>query len=62
MADWKKIADGLGAGIPDAQMAAIGPTLEALEKQFHPLTLTLSPADDTATPFAPEIAAPETER
>ena len=55
MTDWKKIADGLDAGIPDAQMTAIGPTLEALGKLFHPLTLTLKPEDDIATPFAPEI-------
>ena len=55
MADWKKIADGLEAGIPDAQMATIRPTLDALDKLFHPLTLTLKPEDDIATPFAVEI-------
>ena len=53
MADWKKIADGLNAGIPDAQMETIRPTLEGLDKLFHPLTLTLRPEDDIATPFAP---------
>lgn len=55
MADWKKISDGLGTGIPDAQIATISPTLEALDKLFHPLTLTLKPEDDIATPFAPEV-------
>ena len=54
MADWKKIAEGLGTGIPETQIASISPTLEALDKLFHPLTLTLKPEDDIATPFAPE--------
>ena len=57
MSDWKKIAEGLNAGIPDEQMEAIRPTLDGLEKSFHPLTLTLTPEDDIATPFAPEIEA-----
>ena len=56
MADWKKIADGLATGIPGPQLAAITPTLDALEKSFRPLALTLKPEDDTATPFAPEPA------
>ena len=60
MSDWKKIAEGLNAGIPDAQIEAIGPGLDALEKLFHALTLTLQPEDDIATPFVPEIV-PETE-
>ena len=55
MADWKKISDGLHTGISDSQLAAISPTLDGLEKLFHPLTLTLNPEDDTATPFAPEL-------
>jgi len=55
MADWKKIADGLGAGIPDAQIETIRPTLDALEKLFQPMAATLRPEDDIATPFAPEI-------
>ena len=55
MADWKKIAEGLDAGIPEAQITAIRPTLEALDKLFHPLTLTLTSVDDTATPFTPEL-------
>jgi hypothetical protein len=54
--DWKKIADGLNSGIPDAQLEAISQTLDALDKTFHPLTLTLLPEDDIATPFTPEIA------
>ena len=57
MADWKKIAEGLDAGIPVAQIETIRPTLEALDKLFHPLTLTLAPVDDTSTPFEPEIPA-----
>jgi hypothetical protein len=59
MADWKKISDGLNTGIPDAQIESIRPTLDALEKRFQPLALTLTPEDDTGTPFAPEIT-PET--
>jgi hypothetical protein len=55
MADWKKIAEGLDAGIPGTQIETIRPTLEALEKMFQPLVLTLRPEDDIATPFAPEI-------
>ena len=57
MSDWKKIAEGLNAGIPDAQLETIRPALDGLEKLFHPLTLTLEPEDDIATPFAPEIEA-----
>jgi hypothetical protein len=55
MADWKKIAEGLGTGIPDAQIETIRPTLDALEKSFQPMVMTLHPEDDIATPFAPEI-------
>ena len=55
MADWKKLAEGLNTGIPDVQIETIRPTLDALETLFHPLTLTLKPEDDIATPFAPEI-------
>ena len=55
MSDWKKISEGLNTGIPDAQIETIRPTLDGLEKLFHPLTLTLTPEDDIATPFAPEI-------
>ena len=55
MSDWKKIAEGLNAGIPDAELETIRPTLDGLEKLFRPLTLTLNPEDDIATPFAPEI-------
>lgn len=54
MSDWMKIAEGLNAGIPDAQIETIRPTLDGLEKLFRPLTLTLKPEDDIATPFAPE--------
>ena len=56
MADWKKIAEGRKAGIPDTQLEAIRPTLDALEKAFSPLVHTLQPDDDSATPFEPEIA------
>ena len=55
MADWKKISDGLNTGIPDAQIEAFRPTLDALEKTFQPLVSTLRPEDDIATPFAPEF-------
>ena len=53
MADWKKIAEGLNLGIPDAQLETIRPALERLDKSFHTLTPTLQPEDDIATPFAP---------
>ena len=56
MADWKKISDGLGTHIPDTQLAAITPTLDGLEQLFRPLALSLTPEDDTATPFSPEPA------
>jgi hypothetical protein len=55
MADWKKISDGLHTGIPDSQIESVRPTLDALEKAFQPLLLTLHPEDDTATPFLPDI-------
>jgi len=55
MTDWNKISDGLGAGIPAAQIDAFRPTLDALEKSFDALKATLTPEDDTATPFMPEI-------
>jgi hypothetical protein len=59
MADWKKISDGLNTGITEAQIESIRPTLDALEKRFQQLALSLTPEDDTATPVAPEII-PET--
>lgn len=55
MADWKKLAEALHTGIPDAQIETIRPTLDGLEKLFQPLTLTLQPEDDIATPFVAEM-------
>ena len=57
MADWHKISDGLLTGIPAAQIDAIRPVLDSLEKTFQPLLLTLTPEDDSATPFTPEFDA-----
>jgi hypothetical protein len=58
MKDWHKISDGLASGIPTAQIDTIRPTLDALEKLFRPLAATLTPEDDTATPFSsPESMA-----
>lgn len=57
MTDWNKVAEGLDAGIPAAQLDAIRPTLTALETTFRPMVATLAPDDDSATPFAPDIEA-----
>ncbi len=55
MADWKKLAEALNTGIPDAQIETIRPTLDGLQKLFQPLTLTLQPDDDIATPFVAQV-------
>jgi hypothetical protein len=54
--DWKKIADARGTGIPDAQLAAVSPTLDALEKAFRPLQATLKPDDDLSVLFVADQA------
>lgn len=55
MADWTKISEGFETGIPATQIEAFRGTLDALEKTFQPLIAMLTPEDDSATPFNPEI-------
>ena len=51
MPDWKKAAQALAPEIPDAQLDAITPSLDALEKAFRALPLTLAAEDDPAPLF-----------
>lgn len=57
MPDWKKAAQALDLGIPEAQLEAITPTLDAVLGAFRPLPASLTPEDDPAplfTAFAEE--------
>ena len=51
MPNWKNAAQALELGIPEAQLDAISPSLEALDKAYRPLTLTLTVEDDPAPLF-----------
>jgi hypothetical protein len=59
MPDWKKAAQAMGYAIPDAQLEAITPALDGLEKVFRPLPATLTAEDDPAPLFS---AFPDDER
>jgi hypothetical protein len=59
MPDWKKAAQAMALNIPDAQLDAISPSLDALEKAYRPLPATLTAEDDPAPLFA---AFPDDER
>ena len=59
MPDWKKAAQALAPEIPAAQLDAITPSLDALEKAFRALPATLTAEDDPAPLFT---AFPEEER
>lgn len=59
MPDWKKAAQSLDLGIPDEQLDAITPTLNAVIGAFRPLPAALTPEDDPAPLFS---AFPEDER
>ena len=51
MPDWKKAAQALAPEIPDAQLDAIAPSLDALEKAFRALPASLTAEDDAAPLF-----------
>ena len=49
MPDWKKAAQAMGLDIPEAQLDAITPSLDLLEKAFRPLTATITAEDSLAS-------------
>lgn len=58
MTDWKGIARARGLAIPEAEIEAIAPRLEALESAFRPLAAKLTPDQEPAAVFR---ADPESE-
>jgi hypothetical protein len=54
MKDWKQIAAGLGANIPDADVAKITPALDALEAAFRPLARAIPEDVEPAVTFRAE--------
>ena len=58
MTDWKGIARARGLAIPEAEIEAIGPRLDALEAAFRPLAVKLTPDQEPAAVFR---ADPESE-
>lgn len=56
--DWKAIARARGLDIPEAELDALVPRLEALEKAFRPLALQLTADQEPASVFR---ADPENE-
>ena len=53
MTNWSLIAEALHLGIPAEQLAAISPTLNALESAFRPLVRQLDPSVATAITYVP---------
>ena len=58
MTDWKAIARGRGLAIPETDVEAIAPRLDALEAAFRPLAAKLTPDQEPAAVFR---ADPESE-
>lgn len=58
MTDWKGIARARGLAIPEAEIEAIAPRLDALEAAFRPLVAKLTPDQEPAAVFH---ADPESE-
>lgn len=54
MRDWTSIAKGRGLDIPDKELAAIVPPLNALEEAFGPLLQSLTPDMEPFASFRPE--------
>ena len=51
MTDWKAIARARALGIPEAELEAIAPRLDALESAFRPLAVKLTPDQEPAAVF-----------
>ena len=49
--DWKALAEARGLDIPETDLEAIAPRLDALEAVFRPLALRLTPDQEPATTF-----------
>lgn len=58
MTDWKAIARARGLAIPEAEIEAIAPRLDALEAAFRPLAANFTPDQEPAAVFR---ADPESE-
>jgi hypothetical protein len=52
MTDWKTLAAARCPDLPPDAVAAMLPSLEALEAAFRPLAKKLTPQDEPATIFA----------
>jgi hypothetical protein len=54
MTDWTVIAKGRGLNIPAQELAAIVPSLDALDESFRPLVRGLTPEVEPGAIFRPE--------
>ncbi len=61
MPDWKQAARAMAPEIPEAQLDAIAPALDSLEKAFRPLTAGIDAEDSPAVMFSafPEAGGPQ---
>ena len=61
MPDWKQAARAMAPEIPGAQIDAITPALDSLEKAFRPLTASIAAEDSPAVMFSafPEAGGPQ---
>ena len=53
--DWKALARACGLEIPEADLDAIAPRLDALEHAFRPLALKLTPDQEPAVTFRADV-------
>jgi hypothetical protein len=53
MKNWKQIASGTAAAIPEPDLDRISPSLDAIEAAFRPLTKQIPPDVEPALIFRP---------
>ncbi len=53
--DWKALAQARGLNIPETDLDAIAPRLDALEEIFRPRALKLTPDQEPAVTFRADV-------
>ena len=54
MTDWKTVAASRGLQLTDAELARLGPILDAIDVAYQSLTANLTPFDPPAITFTEE--------